>query len=162
VSRFPRRGGYPCPISGRRDIEQLRGEIQELFADLWHLPTVAGIRRGFRPAVDCFLSGDPPALTVVVDLAGVDPASVRVVVADRLLVVAGERLRPGAAERVSYRQMEIEYGAFQRQVPLVDEVDVGGAAAAYERGILTITLPVAPARTPKGRVSIPVAGASDG
>lgn len=126
--------------------------------DLWQLPAMAGVRRGFRPAVDCFRREDPPALIVVVDLAGVDPASVQVVIADRTLVVAGERLRPKSAGRVSYHQMEIEYGPFQRQVPLPEDVDVHAAAASYELGILTVTLPVAPRPARKERLSIRVHG----
>ena len=33
-----------------------------------------GMRRGYRPEVDVYRTGNPPALTVVVELPGVDPA----------------------------------------------------------------------------------------
>jgi HSP20 family protein len=120
---------------------------------------MAGMRRGFRPAVDCFRRGDPATLTVVADLAGVDPDSIEVVVADRTLVIAGERVRPKAKGRVSYQQMEIEYGPFQRQLLLGDDVDVDAAEATYECGILTVTLPVAPRPAGSDRISIEVHGA---
>jgi HSP20 family protein len=42
-----------------------------------------------------------------------------------------------------YQQMEIEYGPFQRQVRLPEDVDPAQARAEYERGILRISLPVA-------------------
>ena len=47
-----------------------------------------------------------------------------------------------------YQQMEIEYGAFQRTIQLAVDIDVEGASADYERGLLTVTLPIAerPAR----------------
>ena len=48
----------------RRD---LREEIDELFADLWQVSRLGGLRRGFRPQLDCFLTEDPPAFTVIVD-----------------------------------------------------------------------------------------------
>src|SRR5256885_14809801 len=78
----------------RRDVDKLQEEIEELFADLWQVPRFSGIRHGFRPNVDCFHTGDPHALTVVVELPGVDPQSVRVVAGERLLVVAGGRESP--------------------------------------------------------------------
>src|SRR5215218_7494275 len=126
----------------RTDIDRLHDEIRELVDDLWHLPRFAGGRRGFRPQVDCVRSEDPPALHVVVELAGVDPTSIKVVVADRVLVVAGERHRPPLSGR--YRQLEIEYGPFQRRIQLDEPVDPAAASARYEQGMLTVELPIAP------------------
>ncbi len=125
----------------RRDVDRLQEEIEELFADLWQVPRFVGARHGFRPNVDCFHTGDPHALTVVIELPGVDPASVQVVAAERLLVVAGERVRPRVPGRV-YQQMEIEYGPFQRQVRLAENVDPERAHARFEHGVLTVELPV--------------------
>ena len=140
----------------RRDVDKLQAEIEQLFADLWHVPRFSGPRHGFgfRPNVDCFHTDDPHALTVVVELPGVDPESVRVVAGERLLVVAGERPRPQAPGRV-YQQMEIEYGSFQRQVQLAEDVEPNGATARFEHGILTVQLPVAD-RAPLGQVTIEV------
>jgi HSP20 family protein len=122
--------------------DRLHEEIEELFAELWQVPRFAGLRHGFRPNVDCFHTDDPHALTVVVELPGVDPATLHVIAADRLLVVAGERKRPRVAARV-YQQMEIDYGPFKRQVRLAEDVDPARATARYEHGILTVELPVA-------------------
>jgi HSP20 family molecular chaperone IbpA len=73
----------------RRDIDRLQGEIEELFADLWQVPRFTGLRRGFRPAVDCFTTTDPPELVIVVELAGVDPESIEITVEERFLTIAG-------------------------------------------------------------------------
>jgi HSP20 family protein len=137
----------------RRDANRLHDELEELFADLWHVPGFAGLRRGFRPNVDCYRSQDPPAVTVVVDLAGIDPDGVEVIVTERTVVIRGERRRPTLSCRVSYRQMEIEYGPFQRRVFLAEDVDPDSAEASYERGLLTVVLPLA--QKPRtGKVSI--------
>jgi HSP20 family protein len=133
-----------------------RDEIEELFADLWQVPRFAGTRRGFRPNIDCFHTEDPHALTVIVELPGVDPQSVRVVIGgERLLVIAGERKRPPAPGRM-YQQMEIEYGTFERQVRLVEDVDPKGATARFEHGVLTIELPVIEKPPPAGRYRITI------
>jgi len=126
----------------RRDIDRLQGEIEELFADLWQVPRFAGIRNGFRPAVDCYFTDDPAQLVVVVELAGVDPDSIELSVEQRTLTISGNRTRPRVPGQV-YQQAEIEYGRFERTIPLEQDIDAGAATAAYEAGMLRITLPVA-------------------
>jgi HSP20 family protein len=140
-------------MSGR-DTDKLQAEIEQLFADLWQVPRFAGPRQGFRPNVDCFHTDEPHALTVVVELPGVEPDSVRIVAGERLLVVAGERRRPRAPGRV-YQQMEIEYGTFRRQIQLAEDIDPDRATARFEHGVLTVELPVAKRRA-TGRVTIEV------
>jgi HSP20 family protein len=125
----------------RRDIDRLQGEIEELFADLWQVPRFAGMRRGFRPSVDCFVTDDPPQLVVVVELAGVEPDSIELVIESGALTIAGQRSRPRVEGQV-YQQAEIEYGPFERRVQLVRAVDAGAATATYEAGMLRIALPV--------------------
>jgi HSP20 family protein len=121
--------------------EHLQAEIEELFTELWHVPRFAGLRRGFRPNVDSYRTDDPPELTVVVEVPGIDPPSLTIAVSERTLVVSGERARERSDGRV-YQQMEIEYGPFQRQIRLSEDVDPENAHARYEHGIVTITLPI--------------------
>jgi HSP20 family protein len=141
----------------RRDVDKLQEEIEELFADLWQVPRFSGIRHGFRPNVDCFHTDDPHALTVVVELPGVDPRSVQIVAGERVLVIAGERKRPQVRGRI-YQQMELESGPFQRQVRLVEDVDPERARVSFDNGVLTIELPIV--EQPRtGRVVITVGSA---
>jgi HSP20 family protein len=139
----------------RRDIDDLQAQIQELFSDLWQVPRFSGIRDGFRPQADCYRTDDPPELHIVVELPGVDPQQVEIAAAERTITVTGVRQRlhvPGA--RVV--QMELEYGPFQRRIQLTDDVDPTRASASYERGLLTIVLPIAPTAPPEERVTIVV------
>jgi HSP20 family protein len=137
----------------KRNVDRLQQELEELFSDMWQVPGFAGLRRGFRPLVDCYRSGEPPTVTVVVDLAGIDPGDVEVVVTDRTVVVSGERRRPEFGCRVSYRQMEIEYGPFERRISLAEDVDPESADATYEQGLLKIVMPLAQ-KPRSGKVSI--------
>ena len=105
----------------RRDIDRLQGEIEELFADLWQVPRFTGLRHGFRPAVDCFVTEDPHQLVVVVELAGVDPESIEIGFAERTLTISGQRARPRVEGQV-YQQAEIEYGRFERRIPLGHDI----------------------------------------
>src|SRR4051794_37805372 len=133
--------------------EGLQAEIEELFAELWQVPRFAGLRRGFRPNVDSYHTDDPHQLTVVVEGPGIDPTSLTTVVSERTLLVAGERTRDRSGQR-AYQQMEIEYGPFQRQVRLTEDVDPDRARARYEHGIVTISLPVAETPPPRPRYTI--------
>ncbi len=127
-------------------------QLEELFSELWQLPGF-GTRHGYRPQVDCYRSDEPPAVTVVVDLPGIEPEDVEITVTERTVNIVGERRRPKRGARVSYRQMELEYGPFQRRVSLAEDVDPDRAEAHYERGQLTIVLPFA--RKPcAGRIMI--------
>jgi HSP20 family protein len=140
-------------VRNRRDVERIHEELEELFADLWQVPGFAGMRRGFRPHVDCYRSEEPPSVTIVVELPGVEHADVSVEISERTVLISGVRRRPSLATRVSYRQMEIEYGPFQRRLTLAEDVDPAGAEARYERGLLTVVLPLA--RKPRtGSVTI--------
>ena len=143
----------------RDDIDRLHDEIKELVDDLWSVPRFVAARRGFRPNVDCIRSDEPPALHVLVELPGVDPSSIKVVAADRVLVVAGERCRPQLSGR--YQQMELEYGPFQRRISLSEPVDTAAASARYERGLLSVVLPIAATPTKRERVTITIGAFSE-
>src|SRR6476661_6059844 len=100
------------------------------------------------------LSG-PPTLHVVVELPGVDPSSLEVVAANRVLVVAGVRERP-QVDGARYLAIEIEYGPFERRIELSEDVDTKAAAARYDRGMLKVVLPVAQRKARRGRVPVDV------
>jgi HSP20 family protein len=133
-------------VTSRRDIDWLRGEIDDLFSELWQVPRFAA-RGSFRPQVDCYRTEEPPEITVVVELPGIDPESVQIVATPQALLVAGERRRPRAEGRV-YQQMERDYGPVRRELVLSADVDPERGRASYEQGLLTIVLPLAE-RAPK-------------
>ncbi len=139
----------------RRNFGDLQGEVQELFADMWQVPGFTGMRRGYRPQGDCFRTDDPPALHVVLELPGADPASIVVLVAGRSFTVSGVRERP-MLPGARYQQMEIEYGPFQRRIDLGEDVDADRATAAYERGLLRIVLPLATRARTQTQITIEV------
>lgn len=137
----------------RRELEHAAEEIEQLFADLWQVfPFSRGARRSFRPQIDCYRTDEK--VVVVAELPGVDPDTIQLVAGTRGLVVAGERRRPKQGGH--YRQMEIDFGPFQRQVTWDDEVDPEQATAAYARGMLEISLPLAPEQIRQDRVEIHV------
>ena len=143
---------FTTTVRGRR---HLKDEIDELFADLWQVSRLSGLRRGFRPQVDSFRTDDPPVFTVIVEIAGIDPDQVNVTATEGALVISGERRRQPCEGRV-FQQIEIEYGPFERLVRLPEEVDLAHAEARYERGQLTIEIPIATKQSAPQRVPIEI------
>jgi HSP20 family protein len=142
-------------VEKRRDVEHAAEEIEQLFADLWEVfPFSRSLRRGYRPQVDVFRTDDPPTLIVQVELPGVDPNSVELMASSQALLIGGERRRP--KDSGHYQQMEIDYGPFQRSITLAEDIDPAGASATYERGILTVRLPIVPQPVPRESVTIVV------
>ena len=119
----------------------MKSEMEELFADLCQVPRLVARRAGFRPALDVYRTDDPPTITVVIELAGIDPDAVDAAVVDGVLVVRGRRARP-AGQRF-YQHIEIDYGVFERRVQLNEAVDSDAVSATYANGLLSIHLPLA-------------------
>jgi HSP20 family protein len=139
-------------MTPRREIDRMKSEMEELFADLCQVPRLVARRAGFRPSLDVYRTEDPPAIIVVVELAGIDPDDVDAAVVDGVLVVRGRRARP-AGHRY-YQHIEIDYGVFERRVQLNEAVDSEDASATYENGLLSIHLPLAKKAPAPVRVTI--------
>jgi HSP20 family protein len=140
----------------RREIDRMKSEMEELFADLCQVPRLVSSRRGFRPAVDVYRTEDPPSVMVVLELAGVDPEDTELALAEGLLVVRGVRKRERTEQRVVH--MEIDYGRFERQIAITEPVDAEAAQATYVRGLLVVTLPIAERASRSHRVQITTKG----
>ena len=131
-------------------------ELDEVFNQIWHGPRFGVPRRGFRPHIDLVRTEDPDELRVTVDLAGIEPGDVQIAVHERALVIAGRRNRPQTDSQLSYHLLEIEYGPFERRIGLPVDVDPTRARAVYDRGLLTLSLPVAPGPPTQTRITITV------
>jgi HSP20 family protein len=106
---------------------------------------------GFAPNADVFLSPDGDVLTVNVEIAGADPAELRVMVEERLLYIIGRRIDRERAARGSVLMKEIAYGDFVKKLHLPVAVAYDDATAVYRDGILTIHIPVSQSALPPAR-----------
>ena len=96
----------------------------------------------WQPNTDVY--DGPDGLIVRVELAGVPCDQVQIYLQERALVVEGVRRDPHSSESLAglrLRQMEIEYGPFQRVIPLPYPVDGRRALAHCGSGVLEIRLP---------------------
>jgi HSP20 family protein len=80
-------------------------------------------------------------LIVRLELAGIDPQKdVKVTVENHELVIRGERKREAETKDKVYYRRETAYGAFERRIPLPENVDDQSIQAEYKDGFLQITM----------------------
>ena len=81
------------------------------------------------------------SLIIRMEIAGVDREDIQITISDRHLVVSGRRANPRRTVGCRFRQMEIDYGRFERRITLPRTVDGNNAKANYHNGFLRIELP---------------------
>jgi HSP20 family molecular chaperone IbpA len=116
----------------------------------------SAIAQGPVPAADVYREGED--LVARLDLPGVDPATdITVEVEGRKLVVRGERKDQRSEESEGRRISEVRFGSFRRTVTLPKAVDGDVVRAAYEAGVLTVTVPGVFAGTTPQRIEVTTA-----
>ena len=108
-----------------------------------------GLRQRTMP-MDAYRDGD--RFIVHFDLPGVDRESIDLTAEKNVLTVRAERTwKPGEEQEVVVA--ERPQGTFTRQLFLGDSLDLDRIAATYDRGVLSLTIPVAEQAKPR-RVAI--------
>jgi HSP20 family protein len=80
------------------------------------------------------------AVTILVELAGVNEEELEVLLFEDALVIDGRRNLP-VAEEVVYHAAGIRQGPFRVEVPLPTAVNADKVDASYERGLLRVRVP---------------------
>ena len=97
----------------------------------------------WQPAINAFRC--KTAVKICVDLAGVEKSMIDLTVEPRQVIIRGTREAPepahGEGQALQLLALEIDYGPFERAVPMPAEVDVEGATAQQENGLLWVYLP---------------------
>jgi HSP20 family protein len=98
----------------------------------------------WQPAINAFRC--ETAIRICVDLAGIEKSKIDLTVEPRQVIIRGARDVPepshGEGRALQLLALEIDYGPFEREVPLPAEVDVDRASAEQENGLLWIHLPL--------------------
>lgn len=83
------------------------------------------------------------------DLPGIDPTSVDVDVDGQLLTIRAQRRLPSAEKDTKWIVRERRSHSFVRQLNLGQGIDTENITAAYDNGVLTVTIPVSPKSQPR-------------
>ena len=114
--------------------------LQEGLAYL-SLPALAS-HSTWTPNTDVYET--PDSLVVKVEIAGIEKDDLEITLNDRLLLVRGHRKDPCRQRHCSFRQMEIDYGYFERRIVIPRLVDGSRVRAQFLNGFLHIELPKSP------------------
>jgi HSP20 family protein len=104
------------------------------------LPALAS-QSAWTPNTDVYET--PDTLVVKLEIAGIEKEDIEITLNDRLLLVRGYRKDPCRQKRCSFRQMEIDYGYFERRIVVPRSVDGARVRAQFKGGFLHIELPKA-------------------
>ena len=90
------------------------------------------------PAADVYRSRD--GWIVKVDLAGVKPADVEVMVDGDLLRISGSRRDATCGEGISHYQLEITYSRFEKMIRFPRSIEQASIDQDYRDGLLILQL----------------------
>lgn len=93
----------------------------------------------FRPNADLYETAD--TVVALFEIAGIRGQEIDVRIEARRLTVRGVRAERRAGERRAYSVLEVPFGPFERTIVLPADVDAEQAHAAYDDGLLEISLP---------------------
>ncbi len=101
-----------------------------------------GAHSTWTPNTDVYETEE--SLVVRMELSGINREDLEISLHERLLVVRGMRRDPCRTQKCKFRQMEIEYGFFERRILLPRSVNASAARAQFNNGFLHVSLPKSP------------------
>lgn len=143
-------------------LARFRDEMDRVFDRVWRdfdrggeswlapFSSMPSLFEGFGggwPALD--MAEDDKAVTLRVDVPGLDARDVDVEVSGNLLTFRGQRHDEWSDKKGGVYRRERRAGSFARTVTLPDYVDADKVEARYEKGTLTLTIPKIPGKGPR-------------
>jgi len=129
----------------------LHRDINRVFDDAFRnfgLPTAFG-GSGNWPSVD--VRETDKGLEVTAEIPGVEEKDIDVTLANGILTIRGEKKFERDQKESGYHLMERSYGSFSRSLPLPFDVDEKAVTAAFDKGVLKVSLPKSPQAESKVR-----------
>ena len=126
-----------------RNLNDLQREIDRVFGRFF--PSTEGDGKStsrqavWAPRTDLVETEDSYRLHL--DVPGMTKDDLKINYQDNQLTVSGERTSDRTDEGEEYVRVERSFGQFYRSFSLPRTVDAEGISAAYENGVLTITVP---------------------
>jgi HSP20 family protein len=136
-----------------RELENLRREMDRLFDEVFGRspvvePALEETTRVWAPACDLYETDKD--IVVKANLPGVSKDNVEVIVTEDSITIKGQTKEETEVKEKNYYRKELNYGTFQRVIPLPVTVKSDEAKATFKDGILEIRAPKTEV-SPKGR-----------
>jgi HSP20 family protein len=136
-----------------REASELFNEFDRVFESplyrsRWGMPMRTNdVVGSWSLALDVAEKGD--VFTIKASLPGINPEDLNVTLEDNVLTVQGEVKEDETIEEETYHLRERRFGSFSRSLRFPVPVNANEIVAAYENGVLTLTVPKAEQVKPK-------------
>ncbi len=127
----------------RRELLSLGEPLDRFFDDwfvgprsLWAMPALSSVF-----PVDVYR--EDGNLVIKAEVPGVTSEELDISVKDNVLTISGETRAEEEVKEENYVRRERRYGSFSRSLALPVEAEGDKAEAAFEDGVLTVTIPLA-------------------
>ncbi len=131
-----------------KDVRHIQEEMDLLFDHFYkmrHSPVLTS-RRLWRPPTDVFETENE--VVVLIEIAGMRQKDFSITLSDDILTVKGERNEKTEPSKTGYRNKEINFGMFERNIYLPENLDPEDINASYKEGFLEVII-----RKKKGKKS---------
>ncbi|HVM29215.1 MAG TPA: Hsp20/alpha crystallin family protein [Candidatus Limnocylindrales bacterium] len=128
------------------ELLSLRQAMDRLFEDSYIRPGALGEAQHPLP-LDVY--NEDNAVVIEAALPGVRPDDVEISVLGDTLTISARTSEEKRSEESGYSYREIRRGSFSRSVALPGGLDADRAAAAFENGLLRLSIPKAEAAKPR-------------
>jgi len=127
--------------SSLSEIASLQNRLNSIFSEFARpgvAESEAPAASSFVPAVDVY--EDAQGLTLKLEIPGVKQEEIDVRLENQTLTVKGERKLESDLKQENFHRIERRFGSFARTFTLPQTVDTENVTAAYDAGVLTISL----------------------
>ena len=131
----------PGPWKHMNFVQEEMDQLFNQFRNLWTSPLFS-VNRIWRPPTDVLEFDDH--LVVRTEIAGVQKEQISISIKDNVLMLRGTRRKELESDDCVFRNMELTYGRFERNILLPETVDPDRVTATYKDGFLEITVQKAP------------------
>ena len=125
----------------RHSVQEEMDQLFNQFRNLWTSPLLS-VNRIWRPPTDVLEFEDE--IVVRMEIAGVQKEKISITVKDNVLMLRGTRQKELERADCAYRNMELTYGRFERNILMPESADPDRITAVYKDGFLEITIKKTP------------------
>lgn len=107
-----------------------------LFDDIW-----SGNQMATAPSFKVDISEDEHAFHLDAELPGITKEQIALTIEDNVLTIKAERNQKEEEKKKDYHRIERSYGSFSRSFNIGELIDQENIKAAFDNGVLHISLP---------------------
>ena len=145
------------------DVVALQKSLNSIFSEfagssIASEPSEGSATAGFVPAVDVY--EDAQKVVLKLEVPGVKAEDLDIKLENQRLTIKGERKFEEQEKAENYHRIERRFGSFVRSFTLPQTVDTEAVSAAYDAGVLTVTLAKKAEAQPK-QVKVQIGASAD-